>query len=227
MTRRDGPRRLPPALPLRRRTLAALLPAMAILGACATGEPPPQPPPPPDFAFLTRLRLDVAEVLVDDRLPPSPPADRGARAAVSPADYLRAIARDRLLADGTSGRAVATLQRAEVIETRVPTRGALFTTEIDTRYEGRMAMRVELIGADGTPSGFAEADVRRSREVLENADQAARAAVVQAIARDLADAMNVELEFQLRRSLRDAFVDQRRPAMPDAVEQEPLTTPRR
>jgi hypothetical protein len=201
---------------LRRALLA--LPA----AACANGSgPPPPPPAPPDFAFLTRLRLDVAEILTDDRIPPGAPADRGARARVTPAEYLRAIARDRLLADGRAGRALAVLQRAEVIEVRLPTRGNLFTTEVDTRYEGRMALRIELVQADGAPAGFAEAEVRRSREVLENADANARAAVVQAIARDLADAMNVEIEFQVRRSLRDALVNDR-PTVPDPVQQEPL-----
>jgi hypothetical protein len=195
-----------------------------LLAGCATGSPPPSPPPPPDFAFLTRLRLDVAEVLTDDRLPPPGPTDRGARAQVTPADYLRAIARDRLIADGTSGRAVATLQRAEVNEVRVPTRGSLFTTEVDTRYEGRMALRIDLVAADGAPGGFAEAEVRRSREVLQNADANARAAVVQAIARDLADAMNVEIEFQVRRSLRAALVNDR-PTVPEPVQQEQLTPP--
>jgi hypothetical protein len=202
-----------------------ILPAL-ILAACATGGAPQPPPPPADFAFLTRLRLDVAEVLVDDRLPPPSPNDRGPRVAVPPAQYLRAIARDRLLADGTAGRAVATLQRAEVIEARVPTRGSLFTTEVDARFDGRMAMRVEVIGADGTPAGFAEADVRRSREVLESVDAAGRNAVVQAIARDLADAMNVEIEFQLRRSLREALMNDR-PSVPDPVQQEQLSPPRR
>lgn len=204
-----------------------LLPLLAGAAACATGEAPPPPPPPPEFAFLNRLRLDVAEVLVDDRLPPPAPSDRGPRVPVPPAEYLRAIARDRLLADGTGGRAVATLQRAEVLEVRLPTRGSLFTTEVDTRYDGRMAMRVELVGADGTPAGFAEAEVRRAREVLQNVDAAGRLRVVQAIARDLADAMNVEIEFQVRRSLRDRLVDGTRPAVPEPVEQEDLRAPRR
>ncbi len=206
-----------------RRALPAL-----VLAACATGSPSPPPPPPPDFAFLTRLRLDVGEILVDDRLPPPGPNDRSNRAAITPADYLRAIARDRLLADGTAGRAVVTLQRAAVTEVRLPTRGSLFTTEVDTRYDGVMAMRIDVFGADGTRGGFAEADVRRSREVLENVDAAGRAAVIQAIARDLADAMNVELEFQLRRSLREVLIEGPRRAAPEAVQQEQLSPrPRR
>lgn len=200
---------------------------MLLVGACTTDGPPPSPPPPPDFTFLTRLRLDVAEILTDDRLPPPAPNDRSNLAAVTPAAYLRAIVRDRLLADGTSGRAIATLQRAEVDEVRLPTQGSLFTTEIDTRYDGRMALRIDLVGADGSPGGFAEADVRRGREVLENVGAAGRAAVVQAIARDLADAMNVELEFQLRRSLREVLIDGQRPAVPEAVQQEQLSPSRR
>lgn len=191
------------------------------MAACATGEAPPPPPPPADFAFLTRLRLDVAEIQVDDRLGPPAPNDRGPRVAVPPATYLRAIARDRFLADGTAGRAIVTLQQAEVIEVRLPARGSLFTAEVDTRYEGRMAMRLDVIAPDGSPAGFAEAEVRRSREVLSTASESGRLATVQAIARDLAEAMNVEIEFQIRRSLREVLAE-RRPAVPDPVQQEPL-----
>lgn len=206
--------------------MAAAL-AAALAAACASDDQkPPSPPPAPDFAFLTPLRLDVAEVLIDDRLGMPAPNDAGSRVAVTPADYLRAIARDRLRADGTAGRAIVVLQKAEVVATRVPTQGSMFTAEVDTRYEGIMAMRIDIIGADARPAGFAEAEVRRSREVLENASAAARAAVVQAIAHDLADAMNVEIEFQLRRSLRDVLSNDRR-ASPEPVQQEPLTPPRR
>jgi len=214
-----------PSPPLRRRLLAALLPA-ALVAACATDDPLPPSPPPPEFRFLTPLRLEVGDVMIDDKLSSAAASDAGSRIAVTPADYLRAIARDRLRADGTTGRAIVVLQKAEVIETRVPTRGAMFTAEVDTRYEGRMAMRVDILGADGSPAGFAEADVRRSREVLQNASASARSQVVQAIARDLADAMNVEIEFQLRRSLRDVLANDRR-AVPDPVHQEPLTPPSR
>ena len=217
---------MPPSPPVRRRLLAALLPAVLAAG-CATDDPqPPSPPPPPEFRFLTPLRLEVGDVMIDDKLGSAASGDAGSRIAVTPADYLRAIARDRLRADGTTGRAIVVLQKAEVIETRVPTRGAMFTAEVDTRYEGRMAMRVDILGADGSPAGFAEADVRRSREVLQNASASARSQVVQAIARDLADAMNVEIEFQLRRSLRDVLANDRR-AVPDPVHQEPLTPPSR
>ena len=63
--------------------------------------------------------------------------------------------------------------------------------------------------------------------MLENVDANGRTAVIQAIARDLADAMNVELEFQLRRSLREQLIDGQRPATPAPVQQEQLTPPRR
>lgn len=209
-----------------RRAFVAVL--LAGLNACASGSSvPPPPAAPPDFTFLNRLRLDVAEVLVEDRLPPPGPNDRGARARPPVADYLRAVARDRLLAEGTSGRAVASLQDASITEVRLPTQGSLFTTEIDTRYDGRMKLRVDVIGADGTPEGFTEAQVTRSQTVLENVDEAGRARIVQDMAKQLADAMNVELEFQARRGLGQALLTGPRAPPVGEVQQEDLAAPNR
>lgn len=210
---------------IRRLVTVALL---AGLGACASGSSAPPPPAgPPDFSFLNRLRLGVAEVLVEDRLPPPGPNDRGARARPPVAEYLRAVARDRLLAEGTSGRAVASLQDASITEVRLPIRGSLFTTEVDTRYDGRMKLRIDVIGADGTPAGFTEAQVTRSQSVLENVDAAGRARVVQELAKQLAEAMNVELEFQARRSLGQALLTGPRAPSVGEVQQEDLAAPNR
>lgn len=209
-----------------RRLLSAGL--LAVLAACASGSSAPSPPAaPPDFSFLNRLRLDVAEVLVEDRLPPPGPNDAGARARPPVAEYLRAVARDRLLAEGSSGRAVASLQDAAITEVRLPTRGSLFTTEVDTRYDGRMKLRVDVIGADGTPAGFTEAQVTRSQTVLENVDAVGRARIVQELAKQLADAMNVELEFQARRSLGQALLTGPRAPSVTEVQQEDLAAPNR
>jgi hypothetical protein len=209
-----------------RRAFAAMM--LAGLAGCASGSSPPPPPAgPPDFSFLNRLRLDVAEVLVEDRLPPPGPNDRGARARPPVAEYLRAVARDRLLAEGTSGRAVASLQDAAITEVRLPTRGSLFTTEIDTRFDGRMKLRIDVIGADGQPAGFTEAEVTRSQSVLENVDAAGRARIVQELAKQLADALNVELEFQARRGLGQALLTGPRAPSVGEVQQEDLAAPNR
>jgi hypothetical protein len=138
-------------------------------------------------------------------------------------DLLHAVARDRLLAEGTSGRAVALLQAAEIIETRVQTRGALFTAEIDRRLDGRMKLRVDLVDAEGQPAGFTEAEVRRSQTVLDTVDAAGLARMTQAMAKQLVDALNVELEFQARRTLGPALVSGPR-ATTQPVQQEDLTT---
>lgn len=216
---------MPSRLP-RRKLLGAklVLAAPLLLAACATDPAPPAVAPlQADFTFLNRLRLDVAEVLIEDRLPPPRANDRGPRTSPSLPDLLHAVARDRLLAEGTSGRAVALLQAAEIIETRVQTRGALFTAEIDRRLDGRMKLRVDLIDAEGQPAGFTEAEVRRSQTVLDNVDAAGLARMTQAMAKQLVDALNVELEFQARRTLGPALVTGPR-ATTQPVQQEDLTT---
>jgi hypothetical protein len=211
------------SLPLRlpRRLL---LGSPLVLAACATDPaPPPAPPVQADFTFLNRLRLDVAEVLIEDRLPPPPANDRGPRTSPSMAALLHAVARDRLLAEGTAGRAVALLQAAEIVESRVQTRGALFTAEIDRRLDGRMKLRVDLLDSEGQPAGFTEAEVRRSQTVLDNVDAAGLARITQAMAKQLTDALNVELEFQARRTLGQALVTGPR-ATAQPVQREDLTT---
>jgi hypothetical protein len=216
---------MPSRLP-RRKLLGAplVLAAPLLFAACATDPAPPTVAPlQADFTFLNRLRLDVAEVLIEDRLPPPPANDRGTRTVPTMPDLLHAVARDRLLAEGTSGRAVALLQAAEIIETRVQTRGALFTAEIDRRLDGRMKLRVDLIDAEGQPAGFTEAEVRRSQTVLDNVDAAGLARMTQAMAKQLVDALNVELEFQARRTLGQALVTGPR-ATTQPVQQEDLTT---
>lgn len=211
-------------------TLPFRLPRRLLLGAplgllaCATDpEPPGVVQLVTDFTYLNRLRLDVAEVLIEDRLPPPPASDRGTRTVPTMPDLLHAVARDRLLAEGTAGRAVALLQAAEIIETRVQTRGALFTAEVDRRLDGRMKLRVDLIDAEGQPAGFTEAEVRRSQTVLDNVDAAGLARMTQAMAKQLVDALNVELEFQARRTLGQSLVTGPR-ATTQPVQQEDLTT---
>lgn len=210
---------LPSRLPRRLLLATALLPA-----ACATTpEPPGVVQLVTDFTYLNRLRLDVAEVLIEDRLPPPPANDRGTRTVPTMPDLLHAVARDRLLAEGTSGRAVALLQAAEIIETRVRTQGALFTAEVDRRLDGRMKLRVDLLDAEGQPAGFTEAEVRRSQTVLDNVDANGLQRMTQTLAKQLVDALNVELEFQARRTLGPALVTGPR-ATTQPVQQEDLTT---
>ena len=116
--------------------------------------------------------------------------------------------RDRLSAGGSSGRAVATIEEARI------TRGG-------GGLDGAMAVRVDVLAADGTKAGFAEAQVARR---LDGVGRDIRGALYD-MTKQMLDDMNVELEFQLRRSLRDYLQTTSTAPAPAPVQQQDLSAP--
>ncbi len=185
---------------LPRRT-ALLLPWAA--AACG-GEASSRPMPPLRYDYLTPLRLNVAAVDVGDAPPPSPvealsPAPAGAT--------LRQMALDRLAAGGTSGRAAFVIDQAQVSQGS----GGL---------SGLLAVHLDILTADGARAGFAEARVSRSSTM----DGDLRGALYD-LTRQMMDDMNVELEFEIRRSLRDWLQEPTAAPPPAPVEQQDLPAP--
>ena len=192
---RDLPRRAVLAFPL--------LVSPLFVAACAEREPP-RAMPPLRYDFLMPLRLNVATVDVGDAPPPSPaeaqsPAPAGAT--------LRQMALDRLAAGGSSGQAMFVIDQARVV------RGA-------GGLEGLLAAHLDVLTTEGTRAGFAEARVSRSSTARGDL----RGALYD-LTRQMMDDMNVELEFQVRRSLRDWLQEATTAPAPAAVEQRELEAP--
>ena len=182
------------------RRLALLLPlcAAGCGGAIATRQDFPLL----RYDFLTKLRLNVAVI---DVAPPPPPGPLDALNPAPPAQALLQMARDRLVAGGSLGRAMFTVDEASI--RRTP--GGL---------EGALSVHLDVLTSEGTRAGFAEARV--SRRVVGAGDL--RGALYD-ITRQMMDDMNVEFEFQVRRSLRDWLQDAGTAPPPPPVEQQPLT----
>jgi len=181
---------------------AALLLPWAV-AACG-GDAPPRAMPPLRYDYLAPLRLNVATVDVGDAPPPSPveaqsPAPAGAT--------LRQMAQDRLAAGGASGRAVFTIDAAQVDQS-------------SGHLNGLMAVRLEIFTPDGARAGFAEARVSRSSIT----DGDLRGALYD-LTRLMMDDMNVELEFEIRRSLRDWLQEPTADPPPAPVQQQDLPSP--
>jgi hypothetical protein len=169
---------------VRGRRVLLLLPALG--AACAGPEPASAPPlGPMSWAHLTPLPLDVASLEVAPSSPPPPPGDVGALLSTPPAEAVRAMARDRLSAVGTTGQAVFLVTEAGVVRERG---GALRCA---------LGCRLEITGGEGGP-GFMEAAVQRSVSGAEASGP--RAADL--LLRRAMDDLNVEFEYQLRRNLR-------------------------
>ncbi len=172
----------------RRLALSVTLFSPILLSACASDQAP-RSFAKPDFGYLPKIHLNVATVDIDDSNPPvRDNRDMAILAPNRPADELRQMARQRLLPDGTQGRAVFHVNEASVVPDHDKLRGAL-------------AVQLEVGTSDGSKMGYAEARVERTVDYDNDGPNATRATLDNLI-NQLMNDMNVEFEFQVRRSLK-------------------------
>jgi|UniRef100_A0A8J4HCI8 hypothetical protein len=197
--------RLSRLLPLMRAVVLPLL----VLAACSHTPSPDYPLL--RYTYLTPLRLNVASIEIDDSWVPDDPADVSRLSPESPEDALKQMAHDRLIASGTSGRAVYKIEDAGI------------RREGPWLY-GHLAVKLSLSDADGQHTGFAEASVARNVGVPEEGGDVALRQTLYDMTKAMMDNMNVEFEYQVRHSLHD-WLQETSPgssAVPSPVEQQPL-----
>lgn len=195
--------------------------ALAVAACGRASEPPPPPPSaPPSYSHLTPLRLAVGRIDVVAATDPAatrtmPPAP------LVPQDLMLTMARDRLSAGG--GGAVARFRVQIATLTREPSSGGGVFTTATERLSCTMRCRIEVVREDGSPAGFAEAEVRRVA-VRPAGSAAERTRAAEEIVRLAGNDLNVEFEYQLRRNLRALIQAPPQPgeATPPPVEAEPL-----
>jgi len=181
-----------------RRRVALALPLLA--AACASGDAPPRMnTTPPSYGFLTPLRLNVLDIEVVPSI--QGPAYRiDPPAPLSPLALAEQMGRERLVPVGTAGRARFIVDTATLIRGGA-SGGGLFT-QASEQLNVVIHVRVEILGPDGRRVGFTEAEVRRSATMVVEGP-ASQARNADQIVRQAMDDLNVEFEFQIRRSLRD------------------------
>ena len=191
---------------------AALLAPLLLLAACADDAAPASYPP-PSYDFLNSLKLNVGRIEIDDSWAPRGAARRVEHLApVPPREALRRMAEDRLLAGGTTGRAVFVIEDASII------RGP-------RNYEASLAVRLDMADDAGNRMGQAVARVVQVRPVRDDSERAVRDDLY-AFVRDVMREMNVEFEYQVRRALRDSL-QSTTPTVPEPgkVEEQSLGNP--
>ena len=197
--------------------LRGLLPALAVatpllLAGCGGDDAPPQVFAPLNYAYLKPLHINVASIEVNDSWAPPPGVtDLSAQSPAVPLDALREMGRDRLVPSGASGRAVYTIESASI-------------RPDGDRLDGLLKVRLDVYTSDGHRAAYAEAAVARSATGPDEAS--GMPAALYGLTRQMMSDMNVEFEFQLRRSLGDWFqVNGGLAPPPVAVQQQALPPP--
>ncbi|WP_439594495.1 hypothetical protein [Falsiroseomonas sp.] len=198
-----------------RRHLLLSLPCL--MAACAAREEPLAPLQPlvTGYRHLTPLRLNVLEIEIGQPLP-------GTIQVIEPAPMrpeveMRRMAEQRLVPIGTEGRARFLITNARFTRQTLAQSGgisAMFAGEPGERLAVELACRVEILSGDGTRVAFVEAQVQRLQTVADGASGATRRQAAEEVVRQAMEAMNVEFEFQLRRTLRAWLAEGATPTAP-------------
>jgi hypothetical protein len=179
-----------------------------VLAGCGGGDeiPPAEAYTPPDFSFLPKIRLNVGSIAIQDNAQPLGPQDIAATSPVIPSQALEQMARDRLFAAGFAGTATFVIDQASIIQSQ----NGILT--------GTLAVHLQVSVPGGGPGGFASAQVQRQH--VPGSDPENLQNNLYDLTKQMLDAMNVEFEFQLRKSLSSWIVTG--DAVPAPVQAQPL-----
>jgi hypothetical protein len=172
---------------LARLWLVGVLALPLAIAGCGGDEPPPENFAPLHYEYLRQLRLNVGSIEVQDHSAPAGDGDVSSQAPMAPAQALVQMAHDRLFAAGLTGQAVFTIDQASIV------RGP------DGTLNGQMAVHLDVFTTGGTRAGYAEARV--ARQHVPGSDEENLRSVLYDMTKQMMADMNVELEYQLRRSM--------------------------
>jgi hypothetical protein len=160
--------------------------------------------PPLRYNYLLPLGLNVAQIRIEQRYMPSgAPPDVSQLDPVPPVDALRSMATDRLQALGATGTAVFSILNAALIRK-------------DDTLSGTFEVELDVYSAPDTRAAYATASVTGSY----SGDLDDIRSRLYDMTRSLMDRMNVEFEYQVRRSLGGWLLSAGVPQAP--VQQQPL-----
>ena len=180
------------------------------LAACGDDEPAPAPESwaPLHYEYLTKLRLNVGSIEVQDHSAPQGDNDVSAQSPVPPAQATAQLARDRLFAAGLTGTAVFVIDQANILRNG------------DGVLTGSVAVHIDIVGPNGAT---ARAEMHVGRQHTPGSDPENLRNVLYSMTRGMMDDLNVELEYQVRHSMGAYLVTG--DALPAKVETAPLLTP--
>jgi hypothetical protein len=176
---------------MKRASLIAILALAAPLGlAACSSEPPVQTSfPELQYTYLPQITLKVASVQVRDEYLPGPnTAQMIANAPEAPAAVLERMARERLIGDGSPGSATFAIKRASL-------------DQVGDNLQGTMTVELSVSTSNGQRVGYADATISRSETAPSNESPDHMRAALYALTKRMMTDMNVELQYQIQKSL--------------------------
>lgn len=169
--------------------LGASLAAPLLLAGCGGDEGVPQSFPPLRYNYLAPISLNVANIQTVVRYAPAmDSANLDATSPEAPLQAVQQMIQDRLVAGGSSGTAVVTINAASL-------------NQVNDTVVGNISLRLTVTSADGRQRGYTDASVTRTRTMPDNTSQDALRAFLYSMTQELVNAENVELEYQIRQNL--------------------------
>lgn len=195
---------------LRRAALLVPVVAAGFLSACSSDDAVTSFPP-YNYGYLSQIHLNVATMqVIDHAAPGTVPGDKSADAPIPPDQALVQMANDRLVAAGQTGSGQFVVDSASILH------------EPGGSLAGKMDAHLDILSSTGQQLGVAEAHVTRDMKPdLTKGDADSRANLYE-LTRQMMQDMNVELEFQIRRNLKDWLVDAGGTATGAAIETQSL-----
>ena len=157
------------------------------------------------FQHLPRIFLNIAEIQITPlyKLSGKPPNIEH-EMPVPPHKAILRWVNDRLVATGTSGKAVITIQEASVIETHLKSIGGVksaFTNEQSERYNATIKVQIKIISNNPLRVAEASATSRRSQTVAENSTLLERRTLWYELTEKLMHSFDKVFEIQIRKHL--------------------------
>jgi len=150
------------------------------------------------YRHLAPINLAVGSFTVETRyIPPLKPPHVEHLAPVPPYKAARQWGLDRIHAMGGAMRARMVILDASIVEVKLKVKGGIVGAcmrEQAVRYDGKLAVLLEILDPSGRQRAFVTAHANRSQTVPEGATIAARERVWFAITEDMMRQINTKLE---------------------------------
>lgn len=186
----------------------ALLGLIALAGC--SNKPPPDVFPELSWTHMAPIKLNVARIeVVKQYMPSQQPPHVETLAPRTLIDSADRWARDRLQAVGNQGYARFVITDASIVQTQLPIQKGLsysFTNQQDKRYDGHVAVRLEIHDAQGGVGGQVAAEAANSRSVPQDVSDHERKEAWYLIVQGAMLDLNAELERNINTHLRQFVV---------------------